>query len=206
VVVSRLTSQRAAEVLAALPAATQVEVARRVVDLEETDPIVLREIEAGFEAWLSERLRADRRRVAGMTALAGILEAAPPATRENILANLSECDPAASGNEQQTARCAIRFSDFEQLDKSSLAVVLNRAPSDILVLALAGARHAFFVRAMAVVSAAKAEHIRRAHCNLGPTSLSDIEEAQHELARLAGRLEARGEINTRTTSHLSVEV
>src|SRR5262249_29673219 len=42
VVVSHLPSDRAAEVLAGLPAELQIEVARRLVDLDETDPEILR--------------------------------------------------------------------------------------------------------------------------------------------------------------------
>ena len=204
VVVSRLSSQRAAEVLAALPAETQVEVARRVVDLDETDPAILGEIERGLKSWLDERARADHRRAAGMTALVGILEAANPHTRANILENLGQ--RTAAECEAQPPRPVIRFADLMRLDGASLKVVLNRAESELLVLALAGARPEFAERAFELVSPAKAERLRRAIGSFGPTRLSDIEAAQQELAALAAQLEIDGEIARNVTRHLSVAV
>ena len=73
-VVSRLPSQLAAEVLAGLPSERQVEVARRVVDLDQTDPAIVDEIERGLAAWLAEQTAAQHRRADGMTALKPILE------------------------------------------------------------------------------------------------------------------------------------
>ena len=67
VIVSHLPSDRAAEVLAGLPGDLQIEVARRLVDLEETDPEILQEVERGLESWLCEQVRSDRRRGPGST-------------------------------------------------------------------------------------------------------------------------------------------
>jgi len=68
VVLSHLPPDRAGEVLAQLPATVQVEVIRRLVDLDEADPRVLREVERGLESWLSEQVRDRRRRAAAESA------------------------------------------------------------------------------------------------------------------------------------------
>ena len=78
VVVSHLSAARAAQVLAALPADMQLEVARRLVDLNETDAEILREVERGLESWICNEVRGDSGRTAGMAALLNILEEADP--------------------------------------------------------------------------------------------------------------------------------
>ena len=54
-VLSHLPPERAGDVLAHFPASLQVEVVRRLVDLEDTDPEVLREVEQALESRLSRQ-------------------------------------------------------------------------------------------------------------------------------------------------------
>ena len=72
--------------------ATQVEVVRRLVDLEETDPEVLREVERGLQSRLAERVPMQRRRVAGASAVSGILKASEQSVGRRILDNLATHD------------------------------------------------------------------------------------------------------------------
>ncbi|MEX2112371.1 MAG: FliG C-terminal domain-containing protein [Pirellulales bacterium] len=206
VLVAHLPSQRAADVLAALPGELQVDVARRVVDLEETDPKVLREIERGLESWLTQQAAAERRRVAGLTALGNILEAAPSRTRSHILAGLGQHDRDVPQRQEPIAPPSLTFFDLEQLDAKSLGVVLRQAHGELLLLALAGARPEFVERALALFPPTKAQLVRRALNNLGPMRLSDVEQAQGELAQLAEQLMLRGDIVQSQPRHLSVAV
>ena len=70
VVLSHLTSDRAAEVLALLPAQFQGEVTLRLVHLDDTHPEVLADIERGMQSWMLEQSQALRRRTAGLATLA----------------------------------------------------------------------------------------------------------------------------------------
>jgi flagellar motor switch protein FliG len=92
VVVSNLPPENAADLLANLSPSLQAEVARRLVDLEDTDPEILWEIERGLATWLNEHHRSSRRRTAGMMALENILAAADPASHETMLSNLARHD------------------------------------------------------------------------------------------------------------------
>lgn len=206
VVISHLPSERAAEVLAGLSADLQVEVARRLVDLDETDPEILREIERGLESWLREQAQSDRRRTAGMTALNNILGAASPRVKQHILANLSQGDRQRAGKIKPPPFRPLTFDDLQQLDSTSLTVVLHHADPEMLVLAMAGARPEFAERALDMFPLEESQAFRAALRNLGPTRLSDVEESQYELAELAGQLELRGEIAPEVRGRLSVAV
>ncbi|MBI3838468.1 MAG: hypothetical protein HY288_11115 [Planctomycetia bacterium] len=206
VVISNLPADRAAEILAGLPADLQVEVARRLVDLDETDPEVLREVERGLESWLCEQVRSNRRRTAGLTALHNILGAASPRTKQHILANLSNGDRPLANKKTASPQPSLSFAELEHLNSASLTVVLHHAQPELLVLALAGAGPEFAERVFDLFPAEEAAALRAALRNLGPTRLSDVEQAQQELAELAHQLEARGEIAPEVRGQLSVAV
>lgn len=206
VVISHLPADRAAEVLAHLPAELQSEVARRLVDLEETDAEVLREVERGLESWLCSEVRGERRQTAGVAALAGILSAANPRARHDILSNLARHDRELAGKLELPAGPALSFSDLQHMDSASLAVVLHRAEPELVLLALAGAAPRFAERAIELFQPDDARALGEELCNLGPTRLSDVEEAQRQLAELARQLELRGEITPEIRGRLSVAV
>ncbi len=64
-VLSNLPPERAGEVLARLAPAAQIEVVRRLVDLDNTDPETLGEIEKALETRWLQQFAVDRRRAAG---------------------------------------------------------------------------------------------------------------------------------------------
>ncbi len=69
-----------------------MEVVHRLVDLEETDPEILREVEEALRGRLAEHVQTQRRRVAGLQAVAGILQATDGRTGIRILDNLARGD------------------------------------------------------------------------------------------------------------------
>jgi flagellar motor switch protein FliG len=206
VVLAHLSSERAAEVLAALDNDLQIEVARRLVDLEEADGEVLAEVERGLAAWLDEQTRGHRRREAGLSALHSILDAAPAHAKQHMLLNLAGVDRSLAGRVQPMPERLLRFCDVEQFDLRSLSAVLHQADTEVVALALAGARPEFAERALGVFSASDASSLRRLLLVLHPLSLSDVEEAQRRLADLAGELLKRGQITAEPADHLSVAV
>lgn len=92
VVFSHLSPEQSADILAQLPAALQAEVLRRLADLEETDPEVLRDIEMSVEQWLQEQDRHSQRRRTGLEAIQRILASAELGAKEQILANVRNQD------------------------------------------------------------------------------------------------------------------
>jgi flagellar motor switch protein FliG len=146
VVVSHLPAERAAEVLAGLSGELQIEVARRLIDLDEADPEILREVEQGLEIWLGQQVRGERRRTAGLAALNNILGAATPQTKQHILANLTRHDRQLAAQLNGPHSPAMTFAEIEQMDSAALSVVLRHASRELLVLALAGSGVGFAER------------------------------------------------------------
>lgn len=206
VVVSHLPPESGAELLASLPSSLQAEVAWRLVDLEEADPEIVREIEHGLESWLAEQERSSRRRSAGMMALENILAAADPLQHEMLLANLARHDRSLAAQLFSREAGSFTFAQLQELDDRSLGKLLTHASPELVALALDGSGKAVVARAYRLLPVARAARLRRDLGALGPMRVSDVEHAQRELADLATELEQRGELSTNTGRKLSVAI
>ena len=84
------------------------------------------------------------------------------------------------------------FADVERLDHRSLALLLHEADPQVALLALTGAERSFVERILKQLPAKEAKLLDKKLHRIGPLRLSDVEEAQQELATAAGQLAARG--------------
>ncbi len=192
-VLSHLPPEQAGKVLVRLKPTAQAEVIRRLVDLEETDPEILREVERGIEQRLSELVRVQRRRVAGISAVAGILEAADRPIGMQILDNLSRFDRSlAERLSPQPPR--LSFEDLLAMDRAARSTVLAAAELELVALALIGAPPEWTDRILGALPEAEAQWARDGVAHLGPVRLSDVEKARRRLADLARRLAMEGKI------------
>lgn len=213
VVVSHLPPNRAAELLALLPAAMQADVARRLVDLDEADPEIIREVERGLESWLSQQVRSDRRRSAGLAALHNILAAGNGRISQDIVSNLATHDRQLASKLQPQASpqpsaprppiVPMTFAHVTELNDAGLGAVLRTALPEVVLLALAGAPPELVDRVLRRLPLDEGRTLRYALDHLGPTRLSDVEEAQQQLADVAMHLEETGQL-TRPKRRLSL--
>jgi flagellar motor switch protein FliG len=81
----------------------------------------------------------------------------------------------------------VAFDDLIHLDSRSLAAVLRQVDANVLALALAGSREEMVDRICDQMPKRVARTFRRELRRLGPTRLSDVEAAQHAVARVAAR-------------------
>ena len=190
-VISHLSPEQAGNVLAGLPPALQVDVLRRLVDLEETEPEILQEVEQALESRFSEQLLTQRRRVAGLAAVAGILEASEHSVGKEILGNLAARDHRLA---QRVCPKRLDFADLAEYDETSLGTIFRAAGGELSVLALMGAPPMLIERVLARLPASEARVLRDRLDHPGPTRLSDVEEARRRIAALAERLTMEGRI------------
>jgi flagellar motor switch protein FliG len=162
----------------------QAEVVRRLVDLEETDPVILREVEKALEARLSRQVQMQRRRVAGIGAISGILEESSGDVSMAILDNLAVRDHTLA---EQLGPPPLHFDDLEELDDASLAAAFRAVEPPWVMPALLGASPRLIERALSGLPYDQAEEIRSQLQNPGPIRLSDVETARKRIAEIARR-------------------
>jgi len=190
-VLSHLGPEQAGAVLVRLEPTCQVEVVRCLVELEETDPEILHEVEQALQTRLAEQVQMQRRRVAGLRAVAGILQGSPEPIGMQIFRNLSARDPALA---QRLSPEPIAFADLEAADSRSWAEIAGAVDPELLGVALLEASPGLIDRVLRQMSGGKAGQIRMRLEQPGPTRLSDMEEARRRVADVAWSLALQGRI------------
>ncbi len=214
VVAAHLDHQHACRVLLRLPQMLQADVLRRLANLDESDPESLLEVERELEAKLRQETHYHSRRQAGLSAVSEILKAAEPEGRRILLSSLRRRDnllaekltglaPVTPEPSAPAPREPVRFEELARWSDHDLATVLREAHPELVVLAMAEAGEMFAARAARLAPPATATALAQGFALLGPIRLSDISDAQHQIARLAQHLRNQGQTES-TPSRLSV--
>ena len=188
-VLSHLPPEQAGAVLVRLDARQQADVVRRLVDLEETDPDVLYEVEQALASRLSQQINIQRRQTAGLQAVSGILRSAAPQVGATILDNLALHD---HGLAERLGPDPVEFEDLAAADEESWDEIVRAAGAELVMLALIGAPPRMIERIVRRLTVEEAAFVRERLDHPGPTRLSDVEEARRQIAELARRLAIAG--------------
>ena len=187
-VLSHLSPELSGKVLLQFSPQLQPEIFRRLVDLEETDPGILAEIEESLRARLSQDFSLPRRRVAGLSAVEGILNAADRSTGSQLYRNLTSHDQQLAAQLQPER---LEFSDLERIDYADLQELLDAVESGLLSLALVGASPTLIHRVSAALPASRAAALRHEMNHPAPTRLSDVEGARQRIGMIAQKIGVR---------------
>lgn len=190
-VLSHFPPVRAADVLDQLAPALQVEVVRRLVDLDKTDPQTLREIEDALETRLARLFDIECRRSAGPQSVVRMLDSCNGSVRRRILENIAVEDCSLA---ERFGRREPSFDDIAHCSDAVLAEIYRTVDSEVFEAALLGMPSLLFERFLRCMSPNEAKLTRRKLACPGPIRLSDVDEARREIALLADQL-AGGELS-----------
>jgi flagellar motor switch protein FliG len=188
-VLSHLPPEQGGEVLARLAPAMQIEVVRRLVNLEDADLQTVREVERALESRLSQQSDQRRRRAAGPESAAKILAACDGQLRGRILDNLAVDDQPLA---ERLGHRAIGFEDLVRCDAATLRAVLAAAGPEVVQAALLGAAPTVLARLLSCLPAKEAKSLRRKLAHPDPIRLSEVEDARQRIAALAQQLSCDG--------------
>ena len=134
---------------------------------------------------LSQHVETQRRRVAGLAAVAGILQATDGRTGIRILDNLAKGDHTLA---EKLLPRQMAFDELADLDRDVLRGVLNEVDTELLLPALLGAAPELIGHVLSCLPAADARTLYHELNHPGPIRLRDVEEARKQVARIASRV------------------
>ncbi|MCA9291639.1 MAG: flagellar motor switch protein FliG [Phycisphaerales bacterium] len=190
-ITSHLPYHKASEILVGLPAKKQIEVVRRVANMEQTSPDVIREVERGLESRLSNMLSHSVEKVGGIETVAEILNLCDRATEKSIMEGIEGEDPDLV---EEIRRLMFVFEDISLVNDKGIQAVLKEVDNDELCLALKTASESLREKIFGNMSARAADLIREDMQYMGPVRVSDVETAQQRIVDIVRRLEDAGEI------------
>ena len=190
-IVSHLPHHKASEILIGLPPAKQIEVVRRVANMEQTNPEVIREVELALESRLSNMIGTSSEKVGGVETVAEILNLVDRSTERSIMQGVESEDPDLV---EEIRRRMFVFEDINHVNDKGIQSVLKEVENDELCLALKTASDALKNKILANMSSRAAESIREDMEFMGPVRISDVEAAQQRIVDIVRRLEESGDI------------
>jgi len=186
-----LPHHKAAEILVGLPIQKQVEVIKRMANMEQTNPEVIREVEKGLESRLSNMLVQSMEKAGGVPTVAEILNLADRATEKTIMEGLESEDPDLV---EQIRRLMFVFEDIMLVNDKGIQAVLKEVENDELALALRTAGPELQEKILGNMSERASALIKEDMEFMGPVRVSDVESAQQRIVDIVRRLEDAGEV------------
>jgi flagellar motor switch protein FliG len=195
VVISKITPEHAARVLAMLPEGFAMEVITRMLRMEAVQKDILDDVErtlrTEFMSNLSRTSRRDSHEI-----MAEIFNNLERGIEGKFMTSLEERNPDAA---EKIRSLMFTFDDLERLDPTALQTIIRTVDKEKLPLALKGASDAMKDLFFANMSERAAKMMKESMEAMGPVRLKDVEEAQQVLVSVAKDLADRGEITIVTS-------
>ncbi len=190
-VMSHLKPNQAAEVLTGLPSNKQLEVIRRIANMEQTNPEVVKDVEKSLELRMMSTLNQQLDKAGGVPIVAEILNLTDRMTNRGILETLEEDDAELV---DQIRRLMFVFDDLLKLDDKAIQALLKEVDNSQWALALKGASEEIKEKILGNLSQRAADMLREEMEFLGQVRVSDVDAMQSQIVDAVRRLEDAGEI------------
>jgi flagellar motor switch protein FliG len=190
VVLSKVKSEHAARVLAALPEDFALECVTRMLRMEPVQREILDKIEQTLRTeFMSNLARTSKRDSHEM--MADIFNAFDRQTEARFIAALEERNRESA---ERIRALMFVFEDLSKLDPGGVQTLLRAVEKDQLGLALKGASDSLREMFFSNMSERAAKIMREDMENMGPVRLRDVDQAQMAMVQVAKDLAAKGEI------------
>jgi len=191
VILAHLEPEKKGEVLKRLPDALQAEVVLRMANLDHVAPELIAEIDAVLKRELASMSTVEQAALGGVQPVAEMLNVMDKNTETSIMSRLEEKDPLLA---EEIRKLMFVFEDITKIDDRGIQTLLKEVDNGKLLLALKTASEEIRNKIFKNISQRAAEMLREDLSNMGPSRLSDVEQAQQEIVNAARRLEAEGKI------------
>jgi flagellar motor switch protein FliG len=190
-IVCHMPHHKASEILVGLPMQKQLEVIKRVANMEQTNPEVIREVEKGLESRLANMLVQSMEKTGGVEAVAEILNLADRASEKAIMEGLEADDPDLV---ERIRRLMFVFEDVLRVNDKGIQAVLKEVENSELALSLKTASEELRQKIFKNMSERAAQLVKEDMEFMGPVRVSDVEQSQQRIVDVVRRLEEAGEV------------
>jgi flagellar motor switch protein FliG len=191
-ILGHLEPMSAAVVIGLLPSSIRSQVVFRLSKLERVPPGVIKDLDEVLQEQLKSTGSTQSKLVGGVRIVADILNNMDKSIEEPILADIEKLDKEEA---EKIRELMFTFDDLASVDDKSMQLILREVSHDQIVLALKTASDELRTKILANVSKRAQEMINDDLEAMGPKKLSEVEKVQHEILKVARRLEDEGKVS-----------
>ncbi|MEJ2658127.1 MAG: flagellar motor switch protein FliG [Desulfobacterales bacterium] len=189
-ILSYLPYEKAAEVLKSFPEELKTDVALRLVQIGQVDVEIVNELDKVIKNELS-KMGGATRKCDGIETLANILNQVDGITEESVLAHIENEDSELADLVRQKM---FVFEDLLQLENRHFRDILQNVDNQLLIKALKTTSDEMKDKVFSNLSERASEMLKEDMEVMGPVKLSEVEDSQQEIIKIAKRLESEGRI------------
>ncbi len=190
VVLSKVSPDHAARVLAMLPEGFALEVINRMLKMETVQKEILEEVEKTLRKEFMTNLARTQRRDSHEL-MADIFNNMERSVETKFMEELEKIVPDAA---EKIRSLMFTFDDLSGLDSASIQTVIRAIDKEKLPLALKGSSESLKELFFTNMSERAAKIMKEDMAAMGPVRVKDVEEAQQYIVTVTKDLEGRGEI------------
>jgi flagellar motor switch protein FliG len=190
VVLSKIETEHASKVLAALPEELAMNVVKRMLALDPVPKEILEKIEQTLRTEFMSTLSHSKRRDSHEQ-MAEIFNAFDRQTEARFITSLEEADREGA---ERIKSLMFTFEDLARLDATAVQALLSKMDKKDLALAFKGATDAIRDFFLSNMSARSGKLLKDDMETMGPVRLKDVDDAQARMVSTAKDMAARGEI------------
>ncbi len=190
-ILSYMAPSQASQIISALPAERQPDVARRIAMMDRTSPDIIKEVEKMLESKLSSLVNQDYTIIGGVDQIVEILNSVDRGTEKHIMEILEIEEPELA---DEIRKKMFVFEDILLLDDRAIQRVLRDVDNNDLALALKGSNEQVQNAIFNNLSKRLATMIKEDMEFMGPVRMKDVEEAQQKIVNVIRKLEDSAEI------------
>jgi flagellar motor switch protein FliG len=190
-ILSHLAPAYGAEIVGGLPTDKQIAVIRRVANMGQTNPEVIKQVETGLETRMASVMSQSYENAGGVPSVAEILNVTDRSTERALLENLAQEDPDLV---EEIRRLMFVFEDVSKLSDKDVQSVLKNVESSQWAMALKGASDELKDKILGNMSERASKMLVEEMDYLGSVKLSEVEAVQQQVVDIVRRLEDAGEI------------
>ena len=190
VVMSKISTDHAARVLALLPESFSMEVIHRMLRMEAVQKEVLDDVEKTLRTEFMSNLARGQRRDSHEL-MADIFNNLDRAAEAKFMELLEKTIPDSA---EKIRSLMFTFEDLLKVPPSGIQAIIRASDKDKLPTALKGATETLRDLFFSNMSERASKIMKEDMAAMGPVRLKDVEEAQQHVVGVAKDLESRGEI------------
>ena len=190
VVLSKVSEDHAARVLAMLPESFALEVIHRMLRMEAVQKEVLEDVERTLRTEFMSNLARTQRRDSHEL-IADIFNSLERSVETKFMDQLEKTVPESA---EKIRSLMFTFEDLQNLDPTGIQTLIRAVDKDKLPLALKGATETLTDLFFSNMSERAAKIMKEDMAAMGPVRLKEVEESQQYVVSVAKDLEERGEI------------
>ena len=191
IVLAYLDADQAAEVLQLLPMAVRSDVIARIALLDGVQPSALSELDEIMEKQFAGKSTGKTSVLGGAKAAANIINFLEPSQESALMEQVAKSDEALAARIEELV---FVFDNLLDLDDRGMQELLRNVQSDQLLLALKGADEEMKEKIFKNMSQRAGETLKEDLEAKGPVKVSEVENAQKEILKIARKLAESGAI------------